>query len=130
MIYAVTILPPWPDLILSGEKRYEFRRWAPTSETIALGDRCAIHEPGRGIVGVAKLGPVWISREHWDAFGIFDQPGAPGLRDFCMAMDARPFKAWRLNNVRDFAPIPCPGKQGPWPLPPDVEMAVIERMAT
>lgn len=31
-MYAITIRQPWVDLILAGEKTFEFRRWGPIHE--------------------------------------------------------------------------------------------------
>ena len=128
-MYALTIKQPWVDLILSGEKRYEFRRWAPRK--VCVGDRLALHEAVRGVVAVARYGGAYgggnIVRRMRNGF-VQSCPGYPGLEEW-LYVNKRPWRSLRLDNVTPIECVECPGKQGLWMLPPEIEAAVKEQLA-
>lgn len=135
-MYALTIRndgpTPWVDLILNGEKTVEFRRWKP--RLISYGGRFAIHEAGRGVVAVALLAttnPIGLGGLYPGAprHHLKSQPGCPSEVEIGKAFDARPWYAWKLSEVAPVDCVECPGKQGLWKLPDDIEMAVIEQLA-
>lgn len=115
---------PWVDLILSGEKRYEFRRWQPRPQALALQHLFAIHEAGRGVVAVARYGGAHALHMGFETSIDRRQPGCPGEAEIQARKSRRPWLAWLLMEVWRIPCVECPGRQGLWQLPPDIEATV------
>jgi hypothetical protein len=128
---ALSIRPPWSDLIVAGKKDIENRSW-----TTRLRGPIAIHSSGR-----------WGATSQ-EAFALFEQlrirpprrppelvPAIIGVARVhaVVEYDASPWfggpYGWVLKDARRIDPIPINGRLGLWTVPPDVEKEIYRRLA-
>jgi hypothetical protein len=137
--HAISIRQPWLDLILRGDKHWEFRSWpvppAHMDRPLALAAcvtleaawnyvlHCRASDPPPvtgAILGVGVITyqfaftvPVPACDE------LFGEPGLPTVR---CDTDNR-WWAWKFGAINRIAPIPCRGSQRFWSIPDDVRTA-------
>lgn len=133
---ALTLIQPWAWAIAHAGKDVENRGWPAPPDLI--GKHLAIHAGRKldedacddiaeefGLTLPAAFAHVAIVavalvREVRRIEGLFIPDGhsrwtSPG-----------PGYAWQLGDVVAFAPVPCRGKQGLWPVPPD-ELEIVRQ---
>ena len=145
---ALSVQQPWCSAIACGPKRVENRSW-PAPRWI-IGQRIAVH--------ASKGPDWHAPREAWTAAGIAPYvPGSPraawtgslplgaiiatatvaGCHDWHECMQWRACSDWAVSGqqqwvLADVHPllerVPCNGKLGLWPLPDEVESAVLAQL--
>jgi hypothetical protein len=152
---ALTLIQPWATAIACWGKDVENRSWAPP--TSLLGQRFAIHAGKgreldafalfvrargidsagmqfdnlpRGAVVATALLAGWRNERAHD-YGVMRHDDAR----LVLAAGSSPWfvgpYGWVLDEVRLLSePVPCPGHQRLWTLPPDVEARVLEQEQT
>lgn len=128
---ALTLHRPWAWAVAHAGKRLENRSWAPPGW--ALGKRLAIHagktfnERDRHFI-MKRFGITVPSKDD-DPTGIVAVCTLAGSTTSSTdPWFAGPF-AWRLNDVVALPePVPCPGAQGIWVIPPEIAEKVLAQL--
>lgn len=106
---ALTLLPEFADLVLSGEKRIENRSWG--SHQKLVGQRIAIHRGGANgaiicTVVVKAIIDVKLARKLF-----------PKQRKHIHGP-----KCWVLGDMQPVQPVPCRGRLSLWDIPRGVSL--------
>lgn len=138
-LLGLTLWRPWPNLIAAGIKTVENRKWHPRRKGgLQPGDWFAVHSGKHFDAEVITFAHEkrGVSLDLFDRVpesvitciarydGHTDDPATltPEQRNWWLGPIA-----WILGDVFAFEPIPCQGKQGLWPVPPEVVDEIRER---
>lgn len=146
---AITLRHPWPFAICYWGKRIENRGWQPRTE-LKIGQRFAIHggrPPSNAAYRryVCETTEQLIERFGWpphlddettfrELLTLVVTPGIVGtaiLSEILTESDDPWFEGpfgWQMTDVQVFdEPVSCPGAQGLWAVPKDIEERLVAR---
>lgn len=138
---ALTLRTPWGWAVCHG-KPIENREWQPTPSQLAPGERFGIHAGKLAPIGEIHAAFAWMIE-----LGLVKQSDVPTLEvlrrqssavvavaTFGGAKLSHPSPwfvgrfGWVLDDVVTLAkPVRCPGAQGLWTMPRDVERLVLDQ---
>lgn len=141
---ALTLQSPWPFAFTDLGKRIENRPWAPSPDRLAVGGTFALHggkTPTPAVQEVRRNDfvhellrcPSEVYVYYLDHFreiqGIFALAQFGGI----VTQSKSPWfvgpKGWVIPKLLVLRkPVPCPGKQGLWDVPPKVRRLVDEQV--